>query len=84
MIAQAGQKAPFALLPPTTSAVEPSHLEKIIRELGISPKEAGFVGDRTADVEAGRKAGMRTVAVSWGDQRREELQEAEPDFLLDP
>lgn len=25
MIAQAGQKAPFALLPPTTSAVEPSH-----------------------------------------------------------
>jgi putative hemolysin len=25
VIAQAGQKAPFALLPPTTSAVEPSH-----------------------------------------------------------
>ncbi len=25
MIAQAGQKAPFALLPPTTSAVEPGH-----------------------------------------------------------
>jgi len=25
VIAQAGQKAPFALLPPTTPAVEPSH-----------------------------------------------------------
>ena len=33
---------------------------------GMDPAQAVFVGDDRRDVEAGRAAGLRTVAVSWG------------------
>jgi pyrophosphatase PpaX len=66
------------------SAIDPNALLRIVSELGIPAAEAAFVGDSAADVEAGRKAGLRTVGVSWGYQRREDLRASQPDFLLDP
>jgi phosphoglycolate phosphatase len=34
--------------------------------LGVEPARAVFVGDDARDVEAGRRAGCATVAVTWG------------------
>ncbi len=34
--------------------------------LGVGPARAVFVGDDSRDVEAGRRAGCATVAVTWG------------------
>jgi phosphoglycolate phosphatase len=37
-----------------------------LSKLGVKPQEAVIVGDSNYDIEAGRKAGMRTVAVTYG------------------
>lgn len=44
----------------------------------------GFmVGDARSDISAGQKAGVRTVAVTWGYQDRDVLIEEQPDFIVD-
>ena len=65
-------------------AVDPAILARISADLGVPVEHAAFVCDSAVDVEAGRKAGMRTAAVAWGYQRREDLTLAGPDFLFEP
>lgn len=65
-------------------AVDPAALVRVAGELGVPVEHAAFVCDSTVDVEAGRKAGMRTAAVAWGYQRREDLALSGPDFMFDP
>lgn len=65
-------------------AVDPPALQRLAAELGCEPREAAFISDSVVDVEVGRKAGVRTAAVSWGYQRKEDLLLSEPDFLLEP
>jgi phosphoglycolate phosphatase len=60
----------------------PDGLIKCIDELGLSAKEVVFVGDSTLDVIAGKKAGVRTVAVYDGVAAKEVLAEQRPDCLL--
>ena len=42
-------------------------------QLGLQPSRVAMVGDSRHDLEAGRAAGMRTVAVLTGIARREDL-----------
>jgi phosphoglycolate phosphatase len=51
--------------------------------LGAKPEDCLFVGDSPADMEAGRRAGVRTCAVTYGYGRREALAEFEPDYWVD-
>lgn len=44
------------------------------RQLGLEPSRVAMVGDSRHDLEAGRAAGMRTVAVLTGIAKREELE----------
>lgn len=44
------------------------------RELGLDPSRVAMVGDSRHDLEAGRAAGMRVVAVLTGVARREDLE----------
>ena len=60
----------------------PDGLIKCIKELGLSAEECVFVGDSRVDVIAGRKAGVKTVAVHTGVADKELLAEEEPDYLL--
>jgi pyrophosphatase PpaX len=54
-----------------------------LAELGAARDEAAFVGDSPWDVEAGKAAGVFTVAVSWGKIHPEErLLEAGADVLV--
>ena len=43
------------------------------RQLGLDPSRVAMVGDSRHDLEAGRAAGMRVVAVLTGIARREDL-----------
>ncbi len=43
------------------------------RQLGLEPARVAMVGDSRHDLEAGRAAGMRTVAVLTGIAKREDL-----------
>ncbi len=51
--------------------------------LDSSPDKALFIGDSHHDIEAGRRAGVTTVAVTWGPFTREKLAAAKPDHWLE-
>jgi len=44
----------------------PMPLLHAARELGMKPADCVYVGDHARDIEAGRAAGMYTVAATWG------------------
>jgi len=44
----------------------PDSLFKACELLGLTPAECIYVGDDRRDIDAGRAAGMRTVAADWG------------------
>lgn len=45
---------------------DPGHILKLLARMGVGPAEAAMVGDSVHDVHAGQRAGLPTVAVSWG------------------
>ena len=51
--------------------------------LGARPEECLMVGDAPADMEAGRRAGVKTCAVRYGYGKPEELAKFEPDYWVD-
>lgn len=51
----------------------------VASELGVLPSRCAFVGDSAADIEAGRAAGMRTVAAAWHTVYTDALRAARPD-----
>jgi len=51
--------------------------------LGASAQECLFVGDSPADMEAGRRAGVKTCAVRYGYGNHEELASWNPDYWVD-
>jgi phosphoglycolate phosphatase len=44
----------------------PAPMFEAARQLGLAPQRCAYVGDDLRDIEAGRAAGMATVAVAWG------------------
>jgi phosphoglycolate phosphatase len=50
--------------------------------LGAYPKDCLFVGDSPADMEAGRRAGVRTCAVRYGYGKPEDLAKWAPDYWV--
>ena len=64
-----GDTTPFA-------KPHPEPLLEAARRLGLAPGDCVYVGDDLRDVEAGRAAGMRTVAAAWGYLGRGEAIEA--------
>ena len=59
----------------------PAPVLKMLKELSCGPDEAVMVGDSNYDIEAGRAAGVRTVAVSYGYRHINLLKDA--DFIID-
>lgn len=60
----------------------PEPIYKALELLGLSPKEAIFVGDSPYDLEAGNKASVDTLGVSWGMAKVEALEEYHPLGIL--
>jgi len=50
----------------------PQPLQEAARRIGLSPQRCVYVGDDRRDVEAGRSAGMSTLAAAWGYLGRDE------------
>jgi N-acetyl-D-muramate 6-phosphate phosphatase len=65
------------------SKPHPAPLLEGARRLGIAPEQCWYVGDDLRDVEAGRAAGMVTVACAWGYCGAVEPTTWGADFLLD-
>lgn len=63
-----------------------SKTEKILHaqgQCGIAKDWIYYVGDTAGDIREARRAGIKTVAVTWGWHDREILEAVDPDFLID-
>ena len=60
----------------------PDGILKCIRELGLSAEECVFIGDSRVDIMAGKKAGVKTVAVLNGVANEQLIASEEPDCVL--
>ena len=62
---------------------EPDIILKTLNRLNVHPSKAVFVEDTTIGLEAGKRAGVNTVAVTTGTHDREKLHAAKPDYIID-
>jgi len=62
---------------------EPVHRALDALALRAEPERVLFVGDSPFDLRAGRAAGTRTAAVSWGAFERAALEAERPDYFLE-
>ncbi len=60
----------------------PDGLEMCVKGLGLCAQDCVFVGDSRVDIMAGKKAGVRTIAVHSGVADRELLVQQQPDRIL--
>ncbi|AET67295.1 putative phosphatase [Desulfosporosinus orientis DSM 765] len=62
---------------------EKSKIKKIQRVMALHPGiPAYYVGDTKGDMIEGRKAGTKTIGVTWGWHTPEKIQEGDPDYLV--
>ncbi len=61
----------------------PDVIYKGLETFAVGPEDVLFVGDSTADMAAGRAAGVRVCAVRYGYGNQAEMQTYEPDFWID-
>jgi phosphoglycolate phosphatase len=66
----------------TTEERKPSAIPVlyVMSRLGVRPEESIIVGDSNFDIEAGKNAGIKTVAVTYGYRPREFLLDA--DYII--
>ena len=62
---------------------EPDVILASLQIFGTTPENCLLVGDSAADMEAGRRAGVKTCAVLWGYGRREDLARWQPDYWIE-
>ncbi len=60
---------------------DPTVALRLAEQLGFPPDRVYFVGDSAVDVETGRNAGMKSIAVTWGLREEAELTGADPDHV---
>jgi len=54
-----------------------------LKALDARPEDCLFVGDSAADMEAGRRAGVKTCAVRYGYGKESDLARFAPDYWID-
>lgn len=58
-------------------------IRRILNRYNHKNSEVFSVGDETRDIEAAKKSGVKSVAVSWGFNSRKVLEKHQPDYLID-
>jgi len=61
---------------------EPDMLLSVMNELGFSNDNTIMIGDTFMDVHMGNNAGAKTIAVTWGAHSKEELEKANPTYIV--
>ena len=60
---------------------QPGLIEQACRDLGVDRRSSWIVGDTTADIEAGRRAGIRNILVRTGYAGTDAKQIIRPDYI---
>lgn len=66
----------------TTSKPHPHMLEEILQETGLNAADAVMIGDTEFDLEMGVRAGMDTIAVSYGAHHVDRLKAYKPVLVM--
>ncbi|MCU1328269.1 MAG: HAD-superfamily hydrolase, subfamily variant 3, partial [Bryobacterales bacterium] len=61
---------------------EPDVVLRSLQALGGRTEDCLFVGDSAADMEAGRRAGVKICAVTYGYGNRDDMERREPDYWV--
>ncbi len=62
---------------------EPGLLQRGIEDLQASPENSYMIGDRTTDIEAGKRAGLKTILVRTGAGGGDNEYDTQPDYTAD-
>jgi phosphoglycolate phosphatase len=62
---------------------QPDVIFRALAGLGADVKDCLFVGDSAADMEAARRAGVKSCAATYGYGKREDMAKWEPDYWID-
>ena len=65
------------------SKPHPGMMYRAMSETGALPAQTIMIGDTTFDIEMGKAAGAKAIAVSWGYHEADELLAAGADVLID-
>lgn len=61
---------------------DPTSLNMIIEELGLSKSEILYVGDTATDMQTALRAGVTSIGVLWGFRDEDELRENKADYII--
>ena len=71
---------------PTRETIEPGDKAKKIlgacNYFGVDPGLARMIGDTVSDIRYAKRAGVQSIAVTWGWQSRDRLVKEDPDFIV--
>ncbi|AFZ48722.1 HAD-superfamily hydrolase, subfamily IA, variant 1 [Cyanobacterium stanieri PCC 7202] len=57
-------------------------INRVMRNHELPMAETFYVGDETRDIESAKKSNIRVVAVTWGFNSPEILQQYQPDYII--
>ncbi len=62
---------------------DPGPIQHVLAQFGVKPEQSMVVGDSEKDIQAGQAASTLTCAVSFGMRTRSELEQLNPDYMID-
>lgn len=71
-----------AYLGPEVSVFKDEKIKVALEEFGAKPEKTFFVSDTSGDIIEAKKAGVKTVAVTWGYHAAETLVKVDPDKIV--
>lgn len=57
-------------------------LRDLIKEKSLNLQRTFFIGDSNHEIESGKEAKIKSIAVTWGFSTEEKLKQTNPDFMV--
>jgi len=64
------------------SKPNPGMIYNAMSETGVTPENTVMIGDTVYDMQMGKAARAKTIAVTWGYHSKDELTQVQPDYLV--
>ena len=57
-------------------------LKNLVKEKNLNLQKTFFIGDSNHEIESGKEAKIKSIAVTWGFSTEDKLKSAEPDYIV--
>ena len=62
---------------------DPFIVDMLVDKYGVKKEDTYIIGDSEVDIMTGKNANVRTIGVLWGFRSKNEIEEKNPDFLVE-